>query len=415
MTTAAASAADAAPAPPASQGWPAPIHSGATVERYVTEHFRGAVFPMAAGLLLYGWRALVVMAVVMASAAGATLVLRQVGRRGRDLSVPHAVWLALLLSLALPAHLGTLRGLPWHGAAFWLLPAAGLVLGLVLWATRGAAGGALHPVVVTYLLLAAGFDAMLVPQQVLRPDRLFLGDVLDLPDPGPPGAPASSGGSGAAAGAWWLRRGTDAPADDARRARPASESLLRYTAGGEVPERGALLLQGMLRDRVPPLEDLVVAGNPGPIGASSVIFVIVGGLFLLYRGVIDARIPLLIVLVAFAALLVLPVPVSVTPNGPQWAWLAFRDPSVGWAVAITFANYELAASPVAFMACFLATYPPVRPITRRGRTVFAVVAGVLTAALQLYVSVSWGPYAALLCAGLFTPVADRWFQPRPLV
>ena len=117
---------------------------------------------------------------------------------------------------------------------------------------------------------------------------------------------------------------------------------------------------------------------------------------------------------AFAALLVLPVPASITGQGPRWTWLAPLEPSVGWAVAVTFANYELAASPAVFMACFLATYPPVRPMTRRGRTVFAVVAGLLTAVLQLYVSVSWGPYVALLCAGLLTPLADRWFQPRPL-
>ena len=158
-----------------------------------------------------------------------------------------------------------------------------------------------------------------------------------------------------------------------------------------------------------------MAGNPGPIGASSMIFVIVGGLFLLYRGVIDYRIPLLIVLVAFAALLVLPVPVAITDQGPRWSWFAPVDPSVGWAVAITFANYELAASPAAFMACFLATYPPVRPMTRRARTVFAVAVGLLTAVTQLYVSVSWGPYAALLCAGLITPLVDRFFQPKPLV
>jgi Na+-translocating ferredoxin:NAD+ oxidoreductase RnfD subunit len=407
MTTAAEPA--DAPATPARRGpqrRATLVHGGASVERYYAEHFRGAVFPLAAGLLLYGWRALVVIVAVVLSTAATTLVLRQVGRRGRDLSVPHAAWLAILFALMLPAHLGTLRGLPYPQAPFWLLPAAGMLLALVLWATRGLAGGALHPVVVTYLLLIPGFEPMLSPQHVLQRDHLFVGDVLHAAP-----APAAAGGGGAEA--WWFRH-SPGPPHAAVRLRPASESLLSYTWGGEVPERGALLLQGMLRDRVAPLEDLVVAGNPGPIGSSSVIFVIVGGLFLLYRGVIDYRIPLLIVLVAFVALLVVPVPVSITEQGPRWSWLAFKDASVGWAVAITFANYELAASPAVFMACFLATYPPVRPMTRRGRTLFAVVIGVLMAALQLYVSVSWGPYVALLCAGLVTPLADRWFQPRPL-
>lgn len=396
---------DAAPARHGSGRASTLVHSGATVERYYTEHFRGAVFPIAAGLLLYGWRALLVIAVVVATTAATTRVMRQVGRRGRDLSVAHAAWLGTLFALMLPAHLGTLRGLPYPDAPFWLLPAAGMLLAVVLWVTRGLAGGALHPVVVSYLLLVPGFEAMLSPQHVLQRDHLFVGDVLDA------GALPAAAGSGA--DAWWFRHATD-PAHAAVRARPASEALLSYTWGDEAPDRGALLLQGMLRDRVAPLEDLVVAGNPGPIGTSSVIFVIVGGLFLLYRGVIDSRIPLLIVLVAFVALLVLPVPVSITEQGPRWSWMAFREASVGWAVAITFANYELAASPAAFMACFLATYPPVRPMTRRGRTLFAVAIGLLTAALQLHVSVSWGPYVALLCAGIITPLAERWFQPRPL-
>jgi hypothetical protein len=324
--------------------------------------------------------------------------------RGRPRAAPHAGWLALLLSLALPAHLGTLGGLPGPGAVLWMLPASGLLLGLVLWATRGPVVRALHPVAVTYLLLVAACGgAALRPQHVLQRDHLFVGDVLKTakePDR-----------SGTSAEAWWLH----GDGNPARVAVPASEPLLSYTRGGKVADGGGtLILQGVLRDRVPPLEDLVVAGNPGPIGASSVILVIVGGLFLLYRGVIDYRIPLLAVLVAFAALLVLPVPVSVTEQGPRWAWLAFQEPSVGAAVAVTFANYELAASPIAFVAFFLATHPGVRPMTRRGRTVFALALGVLAAALQLYVSVSWGPYAALLGAGLLTPLADRWFQPRPL-
>jgi electron transport complex protein RnfD len=144
------------------------------------------------------------------------------------------------------------------------------------------------------------------------------------------------------------------------------------------------------------------------------IFVIIGGLFLLYRGVIDYRIPLLIVLFMFLSLLIMPIPVTLTDIGPRWTWLAMRDPSVGHAVAITFANYQLAASPAMFMALFLATSPIVRPITRRGRTIFAVAIGILTAGIQLYASVSWGPYAALMLVGLITPIADRFFQPRPL-
>jgi electron transport complex protein RnfD len=165
---------------------------------------------------------------------------------------------------------------------------------------------------------------------------------------------------------------------------------------------------------MPPLEDFVLAGQPGAIGTSSVIAVIIGGLFLLYRGVLDYRIPLLVCVSAFAALLVLPIP-SVIADAPHWRWAALRQPDIGWAVAITFANYEIMASPLIFMAFFLATSPSVRPMTRRGRTIYALLLGASSAALQLYLSVSYGPYFALLIVSLLTPALDRLFKVRPLV
>jgi Na+-translocating ferredoxin:NAD+ oxidoreductase RnfD subunit len=380
------------------------VHSGGNLEHYYAQHFQGAVFPLAAGLLFYGWRALLTVVVVLTSAAVAGRIWHCIGRRGRDMTMLHTMWVALLLAMALPPHLLSFTR-DSMGASAWLLVAAGVLLGVILWLVRGPAGTAIHPAVVTYLLLAAAFYSALVPNNVLQRERLFVGDVLDTAnDAAPPGG----------ANPWWLTRPRTV-GHDAIRTTPAAESLQNYTSVRRDPnERGTLLLQGLLRDRLPPLEDLVVAGNPGPIGTSSAIFVITGGLFLLYRGVIDWRIPLLVILSAFVALLVMPIPIQITDIGARWSWLAMREPAVGWAVAITFANYQMASSPLLFMAFFLATSPQVRPITGRGRILFAVATGVLAAAMQLYVSVAWGAYLALLVVGLLTPIADRVFQPRPL-
>jgi Na+-translocating ferredoxin:NAD+ oxidoreductase RnfD subunit len=279
------------------------------------------------------------------------------------------------------------------------------LLAVVLWLSRGPAGTAIHPAVVTYLLLTSAFAAAMVPTHVLQRERLFVGDVLDAATDAPPPGGANP---------WWLTRPRTI-SHDAIQLTPASQSLLNYTLARREPtERGTILLQGLLRDRLPPLEDIVMAGNPGPIGTSSVIFVITGGLFLLYRGVIDWRVPVMVIVSAYVALLVLPIPVAITDVGPRWAWLASREPGVGWAVGMTFVNYQLAASPLLFTAFFLATAPQVRPITGRGRLLFALALGVLAAAMQLYVSVAWGPYLALLVVGLLTPIADRVFQPRAL-
>jgi electron transport complex protein RnfD len=163
------------------------------------------------------------------------------------------------------------------------------------------------------------------------------------------------------------------------------------------------------------LEDLVLGGHPGPIGASSAIATLVGGLFLLYRGLIDYRIPLLGCLAAYFAMLLLPLPYSVGEGVRPWQSLLLSSPRADWATAITFVNYQVVASPLLFAALFLATSPSVRPVSFRGRVVFAMALGIASAAAQLYVSVPHGPYVALLVVSLLTPWLDRWLRARPIV
>lgn len=375
---------------------------GIDVAGFYQTHFMGAVFPLSAGILLYGWRGALAVAAVVAAAALSVLVWRRVGPRGRTLHYSHALWLALLLALMLPAHLAATH--PSEGEQPWpILLLAGLILVIVLWLFGGLGGGRVHPVLVAYLLLTVCCGQMLVPHRILNRNHLVSGDLFH--SVAPEGRPVYNEP--------WFGR-THASADADYYDEPAAERLSRYTSGREAPPRRWLPLQGLLRDSMPPLEDFVLAGQPGAIGISSAIAVIIGGLFLLYRGVLDYRIPLLVCVSAFAALLVLPIP-SVIADAPTWRWAALRQPDIGWPVAITFANYEIMASPLLFTAFFLATAPSVRPMTRRGRTVYAILLGAAAAALQLYLSVSYGPYLALLIVSLLTPALDRLFKVRPAV
>src|SRR4051812_29590170 len=200
------------------------VHSGGNLEHYYAQHFQGAVFPLAAGLLFYGWRALFTVVLVLGAAAIAGAVWHRVGRRGRDMTMLHAMWMALLLAMMLPPHLATLSHAS-IGSGVWLLPAAGILLTVILWLVRGLAGTAVHPAVVTYLLLAAAFHAQLVPANVLQRERLFLGDVTDAAtDVAPPGG----------ANPWWLTRPRTA-GYDALHTTPASESLSNYTLARREP------------------------------------------------------------------------------------------------------------------------------------------------------------------------------------
>jgi Na+-translocating ferredoxin:NAD+ oxidoreductase RnfD subunit len=381
-------------------------HSGLSISRFVGMHMTAALLPLVAGLLLFGWRALGAVLLVTGGAGIGAALWRNIGSRGSNLRYSHTLWMALLLAFTLPAHLLTDKHL--YANESWITwpiyPAAGLLLAASIWLLGDVGSGRVHPVLITHLLLAAAFHPLLVPQSVLQSNRLFVGDVLDVGERTRPIVFADS---------WHLS--PPIPGQDAVRVEPASSKLSVYTAGLQKPDRGFLTLDSFVRDRLPALEDFIVGGQPSPIGTGSAVAVIVGGLFLLYRGLIDYRIPVLVVACAFLAILLLPVPVMIEENREVWRWAAYQQPDVGWTMAVTFANYELFASPLLFMAFFLATSPAVRPMSRRARVLYATLIGLLSAVVQLYFSVAMGPYVALLLVSLLTPTFDRWLKPRTLL
>lgn len=373
-------------------------------------HALGATVPLAAGVALYGWRAAMCVAIVVASAAFALLIWRNIGPRGGQIQPAQALWMSLLLALMLPAHLMSdvvaapdghhLPGPPWT-----LLMAAGFAVVILLWLIGGAGTGRFHVTLCAYLLMFALFAELLLPCRVLAKSKLVGGDLLRT-QPGQ--APAWGDAEP------WLDRSAIV-GYDAFWVESAAPALTQFTRADRLGEQGRVPLSELLRDRVPPLEDLVIGGQAAPIGLGSAVAVVVGGLFLLYRGLIDFRIPLLIVFFFYAALFVLPVPTAVTDRGADYHSLINNQLDVAWGQAMTFANYELTASPVLFMAFFLATSASIRPLARRARAVFAVLVGVAAAAGQLYISASVGPYLALAAIALIAPVLDRWFAPRTLV
>jgi electron transport complex protein RnfD len=374
------------------------MHSGMTASRFVAMHTMGAIFPVTAGILLFGWRAVGAILVVMFSSMVGLLMWRKVGSRGEQLRLDHCLWLAMLLAITLPAQLFSISD-PNTGIAVWpILVAGGFFLIIFTWLLGGLGSGRVHPVLVTHLLLFVCFKDLLVPHYVLQKKHLLFGDIFhSMPVDGTITQP-------------WIRATGTSP--ESLRIEPASQTLLRYTSGSE---RAWVSLDAMLRDRMPPLEDLIVGGHPAPIGMASAIAVIIGGLFLLYRGLIDYRVPLIIILSSILATLLLPVPVVIKENEVIWHWMVLRVQNIGWPVGVTLANYELMAGPLLFMAFFLATSPAIRPIARRARVGYAMIAGILTAIFQLYVSVSAGPYVALLLASVLTPTLDKIFRPQTLV
>lgn len=378
-----------------------PRRIGTTVTRYYLQHLTSAVFPICAGAALYGWRALIALLIVVGSAMVALWAWRFIGRKGRQLHAAHVFWHAMLLGLMLPAHLATDAAASRPTQLVMILGGAGVTIVIMNWILGGLGSGRIHPVLVTYLLMEVLFSPALASNRVLQRNRIFSGDLLNAP-----GVPQVATPAGP-----WVQAPSSTGTFHAHRMYRAAQRLQQFTTSA-APGGQWLTLDVLIRDHLPPLEDLIIGGQPAPIGLGSGIAILVGGLFLLYRGIIDYRIPLLVFIAAYFTILIAPLPVQVHDE-PTYHWLLVRW--VDLEMALTFVHYELLASPLLFIAIYLATASAIRPLTKGARSIYAITVGVLAAVAQLYLSMSWGPYLALLIASLLTPMFDKRFGPKPLV
>src|SRR6058998_1022102 len=103
---------------------------GRNFGRFYIVHMLGSVFPLTAGAILYGWRAMAVLLLTLASTLIFTAIWQRIGRRGGSLHIPHAIWLAILLSMMLPPHLLVGRDVKdlHTGGTVWMIIPAGCLL-----------------------------------------------------------------------------------------------------------------------------------------------------------------------------------------------------------------------------------------------------------------------------------------------
>ena len=384
--------------------------------RFVGVQIAGLLLPLAAGVIAYGWRALLAAALVLVGGAIGHAVWSRIGRRGRMLDGPHSLWLCLVLVALLPAHLagGATPGPSGLSPpALWpLLPAAGLLLMAANWLLGGSGGGRVFPPLVVVFLLATLFGPALEPHLALSRPHAATGDLLDYDrDP-----------LAQLRGEPWLSRPVPAGAADATWNPPATSVLSAYAAGSARATLETIPLGSVVRDRLPPLEDVIALGHPAPIGMASLAAMLAGGMFLFYRGVADFKITLLAFATAYLTLGLLPVPASIGASGIDWTLgpmfgggLLGRGEVVEWDLGLTYVHYELLAGPMPFVFLFLAPLPSLRPLASRWRVPFALALGPLAAVAGRYGDAALGPLAALAVASLLTPIFDRLTRARTLV
>ncbi len=142
----------------------------------------------------------------------------------------------------------------------------------------------------------------------------------------------------------------------------------------------------------PDISHLFLGNVSGSLGETSVLAILLGGIYLLYKGHIDWRIP-----VFYLATLTLITGI--------YGW--FRD------YPTLFPIYHLLSGGVMIGAFFMATDWVTSPITRNGRIVFAIGLGVLTALIRLRGGYVEGVCYSILIMNMITPLIDRYLVNIP--
>jgi electron transport complex protein RnfD len=128
---------------------------------------------------------------------------------------------------------------------------------------------------------------------------------------------------------------------------------------------------------------LLIGLRPGSIGEVSVVFILLGALVLLARGIIRLYAPLGVF-----------VGLAIMTSFSGAAWL------------------HLLSGGVWLAAFFMATDYVTSPLTRPGQFVFGVLIGLLTGLIRMWGGYPEGVCFAILMSNAMVPALDLWFRPR---
>jgi electron transport complex protein RnfD len=130
--------------------------------------------------------------------------------------------------------------------------------------------------------------------------------------------------------------------------------------------------------------ELFLGNVGGSLGETSALLLVLGGAYLIYRGVIDWRIP-----------------VSYLGTVAALTMILGHDPL-----------FHVLAGGLMLGAFFMATDMVTTPLTKLGRIIFGIGAGVLVVIIRLYGGYPEGVLFSILLMNIFTPIIDKFIRPR---
>ena len=375
--------------------------------------FAAACGPLLAGVVLFGWRALVVAVISIVSCAlierGYYAVTRTPALLGRS----HAYLTGLLLALTLPAFA------PWYVPL--IAAAFAIIVGKVIF---GGVGHFLwQPALVGWLAAAVLFPSVTNPRHwsLLAPGRLATGDVTIT---GPPKELHR-----------WAQ--TRAPTDAHAFSTRPPRAILLDLADGRQPAFSALAIRHIpgldalsqddathsdLADmkrvkpsvimKMPRINELLYGARAGTIGETCIIVIIVAGLYLVYRHYVKWQLPVAFILSAAVVVAIAPVYLARIGGPPREVWLPIV--SEGFDVGFVYVCYQLLSGELMLAAFFLATEMTCRPTTTGGQILFGIGCGVIAMCLRMFLKVQFSCFMAILVMNTFTPTIDALWRPRVL-
>lgn len=136
------------------------------------------------------------------------------------------------------------------------------------------------------------------------------------------------------------------------------------------------------------VKDIFVGNMAGCIGETSAILLILGGVYLMYKGIINYVIPTFYILTITILMLIL------------------------GHFNINFLLFELLSGGIMLGAFFMLTDYTTSPMTKKGQIIYAVVAGVITTVIRLYGGYPEGVSYSILLVNVLTPLIDKYTKVR---
>jgi electron transport complex protein RnfD len=145
------------------------------------------------------------------------------------------------------------------------------------------------------------------------------------------------------------------------------------------------ILKGTASGQLPTLWDMFIGRIPGVIGETSSILLLIGGIYLIYRGTIKWIIP--VFYIGTVAVIALITDASTLP-------------------------YHILGGGLILGAFFMATDYATSPITDKGKVIFAVGAGLLTMLIRKVGGYPEGVSYSILLMNILTPMIDKYVRPH---